>query len=175
MCLVLTRLPDISLTCAPARVSEPDVESWACNLSMGAACVPEDCVNLLFAKLLDDGDTLKAKMLATKFGAKACSLEQLIHGLVASGEISSALEVAQGKNIPGYSDKMQALIYQLGGNFDQDHEIPTQQQEYAFKMLDSAGNPTSMSEHEKERKSMMEEEMHEAEQDSRSLIVPSIL
>jgi hypothetical protein len=139
---------------------------------MGAACVPEDCVNLLFAKLLDDGDTLKAKMLATKFGAKACSLEQLIHGLVASGEISSALEVAQGKNIPGYSDKMQALIYQLGGNFDQDHEIPTQQQE--FKMLDSAGNPTSMSEHEKERKSMMEEEMHEPEQDSRSLIVPSI-
>ena len=169
---MLTRLPDISVTCALARVSEPDVVSLTCDLSMGAACVPEDCVNVLFAKLLDDGDTLTAKMLATKFGAKACSLEQLIHGLVASGEISSALQVAQGENIPGYSDKMQALISQLGGNFDQVHEI---EQEYTFKMLDSAGNPTSMSEHEKERKSMMEEEMHEAEQDSRSLIVPSIL
>ena len=169
---MLTRLPDISVTCALARVSEPDVVSLTCDLSMGAACVPEDCVNVLFAKLLDDGDTVKAKMLASKFGAKACSLEQLIHGMVASGEISSALQVAQGKSIPGYSDKMQALISQLGGNFDQVHEI---EQEYTFKMLDSAGNPTSMSEHEKERKSMMEEEMHETEQDSRSLVVPSIL
>ena len=45
---------------------------------MGASVVPAECIKRLFAKLIEDGDALQAKLLVNKFGDNECYLEQLV-------------------------------------------------------------------------------------------------
>ena len=69
-------------------------------------------------EMFHPGEALKAKWLVSKFGEHGSYIEELMQGLVSSGELSSAIEISNGA-LAGCSEEMKMLIAFLGGNSDQ--------------------------------------------------------
>ena len=69
----------------------------------------------MFRALIQEEEYGRAKKLVSLYGAGNSSfLDELMQGLVASGELGSALEISQG-DLTKCSDEMRTLISLLGG------------------------------------------------------------
>jgi hypothetical protein len=79
------------------------------------ASIPDDCISTLFRALIEEGEYAKAKKLVSTYGGGGSPfLDELMQGLVASGELGSALEISRG-NLSQCSDEMRNIIELLGG------------------------------------------------------------
>ena len=86
------------------------------NFRIGpSASIPDDCISSVFRALIEEGEYAKAKKLVSTYGDDASPfLDELMQGLVASGELGSALEISQG-NLSQCSDEMRNIVELLGG------------------------------------------------------------
>jgi len=104
-------------------------------------------------EIFHPGEALKAKWLVSKFGEHGSYIEELMQGLVSSGELSSAIEISNG-TLAGCSEEMKMLIAFLGGNSDQ--LAARQEAEIECDM------------HELEKESQRQRLMHEEEEKTES-------
>lgn len=85
------------------------------SIGPSSAAITDDCLRSVFRALIQEEEYGKAKKLVSLYGVGNSSfLDELMQGLVASGELGSALEISQG-DLTKCSDEMRALISLLGG------------------------------------------------------------